>query len=420
MAAAVCSCTALIVDITSYDTMDLLDILSKAYQEALRNKLVLCILQIESLTQHQDGRRVMRYIQELIERQVVPIVIQYLTNLPIPCTIYLAVEDQRKEQWQRMQMKHPGALPAHMRQFSFLELSWIEYHCVTEQVQQLPYGTARRHDPELMLLDPQQLVVSVEALLKKGQNKIPKVRWEDIGGLEEVKQEITKMIQLPMDMPDHFIGKKQSGILLYGIPGTGKTLCAKAVATECQLQFISVKGPELLNMYIGESEANVRALFMDAKERAPCVLFFDELDALAPKRGVHGDSGGVMDRMVSQLLCELDEISVLPNVFVIGATNRPDLLDDALMRPGRFDKKIHLGPCTAMKDVRAILRAQLGAYADLNLIHDMAYRIERPITGAALYGIAAQAISQGVDRMIRHGIDAQLRLTEADVAAVVE
>ena len=128
------------------------------------------------------------------------------------------------------------------------------------------------------------------------------------------------------------------GVLLYGPPGTGKTLIAKAVATSCALNFFSVKGPELLNMYIGESEANVRRVFQRARDARPCVIFFDELDSVAPKRGNHGDSGGVMDRIVSQLLAELDGMSGGDDgggggVFVIGATNRPDLLDQALLRP---------------------------------------------------------------------------------------
>jgi peroxin-6 len=148
--------------------------------------------------------------------------------------------------------------------------------------------------------------------------------------------------------------KKRSGILLYGPPGTGKTLLAKAIATEYSLNFFSVKGPELLNMYIGESEANVRRVFQRARDARPCVVFFDELDSVAPKRGNQGDSGGVMDRIVSQLLAELDGMSsgdggggengaAAGGVFVIGATNRPDLLDPALLRPGRFDKMLYLG-----------------------------------------------------------------------------
>ena len=132
---------------------------------------------------------------------------------------------------------------------------------------------------------------------------------------------------------------------MYGPPGTGKTLLAKAVATSFSLNFFSVKGPELLNMYIGESEANVRRVFQRARDARPCVVFFDELDSVAPRRGNQADSAGVMDRIVSQLLAELDGMSDSPGdsgVFVIGATNRPDLLDPALLRPGRLDRKIEI------------------------------------------------------------------------------
>lgn len=173
-----------------------------------------------------------------------------------------------------------------------------------------------------------------------GAPKIPNVSWDDVGGLASVKSDILDTIQLPLEHPELFANgmKKRSGILLYGPPGTGKTLLAKAVATSCALNFFSVKGPELLNMYIGESEANVRRVFQRARDAKPCVIFFDELDSVAPKRGNHGDSGGVMDRIVSQLLAELDGIAggeAGADVFVIGATNRPDLLDSALLRPGR-------------------------------------------------------------------------------------
>ncbi|KAH8983667.1 peroxisomal biogenesis factor 6 [Lactarius hatsudake] len=184
-----------------------------------------------------------------------------------------------------------------------------------------------------------------------GAPKIPNVSWDDVGGLADVKADILDTVQLPLEHPELFASnlKKRSGILLYGPPGTGKTLLAKAVATSCSLNFFSVKGPELLNMYIGESEANVRRVFQRARDARPCVVFFDELDSVAPKRGAHGDSGGVMDRIVSQLLAELDGIASSSSssgggdVFVIGATNRPDLLDPALLRPGRFDRMLYLG-----------------------------------------------------------------------------
>lgn len=189
-----------------------------------------------------------------------------------------------------------------------------------------------------------------------GAPKIPNVQWSDVGGLAHVKDAVMETIQLPLAHPELFAQglKKRSGILFYGPPGTGKTLLAKAIATEFSLNFFSIKGPELLNMYIGESEANVRRVFQRARDAKPCVVFFDELDSVAPKRGNQGDSGGVMDRIVSQLLAELDGMSSSGSedggddksgggVFVIGATNRPDLLDQALLRPGRFDKMLYLG-----------------------------------------------------------------------------
>jgi peroxin-6 len=196
--------------------------------------------------------------------------------------------------------------------------------------------------------------VAVEAARKNfadaiGAPKIPNVGWDDVGGLTNVKDAVIETIQLPLERPELFAKgmKKRSGILFYGPPGTGKTLLAKAIATEFSLNFFSVKGPELLNMYIGESEANVRRVFQRARDARPCVVFFDELDSVAPKRGNQGDSGGVMDRIVSQLLAELDGMSDGEDgsggVFVIGATNRPDLLDAALLRPGRFDKMLYLG-----------------------------------------------------------------------------
>lgn len=201
-----------------------------------------------------------------------------------------------------------------------------------------------------------------------GAPKIPNVSWSDVGGLTHVKDAVMETIQLPLARPELFAKgmKKRSGILFYGPPGTGKTLLAKAIATEFSLNFFSVKGPELLNMYIGESEANVRRVFQRARDARPCVVFFDELDSVAPKRGNQGDSGGVMDRIVSQLLAELDGMSDggegAGGVFVIGATNRPDLLDQALLRPGRFDKMLYLGVSDTHDKQRTILEALTRKY----------------------------------------------------------
>ena len=176
--------------------------------------------------------------------------------------------------------------------------------------------------------------------------EVPEVRWDDIGGLEEVKQELREAVEWPLKYPDYFekMGiDPPRGILLYGPPGTGKTLLAKAVATESEANFISVKGPEILSKWVGESEKAIREIFRKARQAAPCVVFFDEIDSIAPRRGFRTDSG-VTDRIVNQLLTEMDGITLLKNVVVIGATNRPDILDPALLRPGRFDRIIYVPP----------------------------------------------------------------------------
>lgn len=239
-----------------------------------------------------------------------------------------------------------------------------------------------------------------------GAPKIPAVRWEDIGGLSRVKNEILDTIQLPLEHPELFIEglKKRSGILLYGPPGTGKTLLAKAVATSCSLNFFSVKGPELLNMYIGESEANVRRIFQRARDAKPCVIFFDELDSVAPKRGNQGDSGGVMDRIVSQLLAELDGMSAGNggDVFVIGATNRPDLLDPALLRPGRFDRMLYLGVSETHEAQLDILRALTRKFKldrDLNLAA-IAKVCPFHYTGADFYALCSDAMLNALNRKV--------------------
>ncbi|KAK0459470.1 AAA-domain-containing protein [Desarmillaria tabescens] len=237
-----------------------------------------------------------------------------------------------------------------------------------------------------------------------GAPKIPNVSWDDVGGLAHVKSDILDTIQLPLDYPDLFSDgfKKRSGILLYGPPGTGKTLVAKAVATSFALNFFSVKGPELLNMYIGESEANVRRIFQRARDAKPCVIFFDELDSIAPKRGNHGDSGGVMDRIVSQLLSELDGMSGSggSDVFVIGATNRPDLLDAALLRPGRFDRMLYLGVSKTHEEQLHILEAltrKFRLHPDFDL-SVLAERCPFNLTGADFYALCSDALLNAMTR----------------------
>nr|XP_018260747.1 uncharacterized protein I303_06463 [Kwoniella dejecticola CBS 10117]OBR82905.1 hypothetical protein I303_06463 [Kwoniella dejecticola CBS 10117] len=242
-----------------------------------------------------------------------------------------------------------------------------------------------------------------------GAPKIPNVTWDDVGGLVHIKKDILDTVQLPLERGDLFGEglKKRSGILLYGPPGTGKTLLAKAVATSCSLNFFSVKGPELLNMYIGESEANVRRVFQRARDASPCVIFMDELDSIAPKRGNQGDSGGVMDRIVSQLLAELDGMSGSSGkgkdsqVFVLGATNRPDLLDSSLLRPGRFDKMLYLNIPATNKEQLDILKSLTRKFTldESLLLEDVVERLSSNYTGADLYALCSDAILGAMIRL---------------------
>merc|ERR1719267_326036 len=192
--------------------------------------------------------------------------------------------------------------------------------------------------------------------------EVPTVTWDDIGGLQSVKRDLQELVQYPVEHPEKFLkfGMNPSkGVLFYGPPGFGKTLLAKAIANECQANFISIKGPELLTMWFGESEANVRELFEKARGSAPCVLFFDELDSIAGQRGnSQGDAGGAADRVINQILTEIDGVGSKKNVFVIGATNRPDIIDPALMRPGRLDQLIYI-PMPDLESRLSILKATL-------------------------------------------------------------
>jgi transitional endoplasmic reticulum ATPase len=176
--------------------------------------------------------------------------------------------------------------------------------------------------------------------------EVPDVNWEDIGGLKEVKQELQEAVEWPLKYHGLFVHSDATppkGILLYGPPGTGKTLMAKAAAHESEANFISIKGPELLSKWVGESEKGVREVFRKARQAAPCIVFFDEIDAIAPTRGLGSDSH-VTERVISQLLTEMDGLEVLSNVIIIAATNRPDIIDAALLRPGRFDRLLYVPP----------------------------------------------------------------------------
>ncbi len=174
----------------------------------------------------------------------------------------------------------------------------------------------------------------------------PNVHWDDIGGLADVKQQLIESVEWPLTYAklfQHMDAKAPRGILLYGPPGTGKTMLAKAVATESQANFISIKGPEFLSKWVGESEKAVRETFRKARQAAPSVVFLDEIDSIAPARGGGSSDSHVTERVISQILTELDGLESLNNVMVIAATNRPDIIDPALLRPGRFDRLVEIG-----------------------------------------------------------------------------
>ncbi|KAJ0007054.1 hypothetical protein Pint_28989 [Pistacia integerrima] len=202
---------------------------------------------------------------------------------------------------------------------------------------------------------------------REGFSSIPNVKWEDVGGLDFLRHEFDRYIVRRVKFPEeyeviiddcHFTSgfgvDLETGFLLYGPPGCGKTLIAKAVANEAGANFIHIKGPELLNKYVGESELAVRTLFSRARTCSPCVLFFDEVDALTTKRGKEG--GWVVERLLNQLLIELDGAETLRGVFVIGATNRPDVMDRAVLRPGRFGKLLYV-PLPTPDERALILKA---------------------------------------------------------------
>lgn len=238
--------------------------------------------------------------------------------------------------------------------------------------------------------------------------EVPDVTWDDIGGLEDVKKNLQEMILYPIEHPEKFhkFGMQPSkGVLFYGPPGCGKTLLAKAVAHECSSNFISIKGPELLTMWFGESEANVREIFDKARGAAPCVLFFDELDSVGIARGgaSGGDAGGASDRVLNQLLTEMDGVNAKKNLFFIGATNRPDILDKALIRPGRLDQLIYIplpDKLSRINVLKAVLRKTPIAN---NISMDFLSEMTEGFSGADLTELCQRATKAA----IRESIEAE-------------
>ncbi len=239
-----------------------------------------------------------------------------------------------------------------------------------------------------------------EVLIEK-----PNVKWEDIGALEEAKQELKEAVEWPLKFGkvfEHMNARPPKGILLYGPPGTGKTLLAKAVATESEANFISVKGPEFLNKWVGESEKAVRETFRKARQASPCVIFMDEIDSIAPERGTGSDSN-VTERVISQMLTEMDGLEGLSDVVVIAATNRPDIMDPALLRPGRFDKSIYIGPPdeASRKSIFGIHTKSKPLADDVSL-DELAQRTEG-CTGADISAICNEAVMNAVRGIVKPG-----------------
>ena len=229
--------------------------------------------------------------------------------------------------------------------------------------------------------------------------EVPDVKWQDIGGLETIKQELREAVEWPLKYQGVFAyadATPPKGILLYGPPGTGKTLMAKAAANESEANFISIKGPELLSKWVGESEKGVREIFRKARQAAPCIIFFDEIDAIAPTRGGGFGDSHVTERVISQMLTELDGLEVLTNVVVIAATNRPDIIDAALLRPGRFDRLLYVPPpdYESRKQIILIHTKKKPLGNDVN-VDNLAKKMDG-YTGADIAAVASAAVMLGL------------------------
>lgn len=233
----------------------------------------------------------------------------------------------------------------------------------------------------------------------------PNIHWSEIGGLDEPKQELKEAVEWPMKYSalfKHLSAKPPKGILLYGPPGTGKTMLAKAVATESEANFISVKGPEFLNKWVGESEKAVRETFRKAKQAAPCIIFFDEIDSITPTRGAGSDSH-VSERVISQILSEIDGLEELHNVTVIAATNRPDIIDPALLRPGRFDRLVYVAPPDdkARHEIFRIHTANKPLAGDVDL--DKLAEDTEGFTGADIASVCNEATMLSIREYVNSG-----------------
>jgi transitional endoplasmic reticulum ATPase len=233
--------------------------------------------------------------------------------------------------------------------------------------------------------------------------ELPNVHWEDVGGLAQIKQRLVEAVEWPLQYAELFTKagiRPPKGILLTGPPGCGKTMLAKAIASESKVNFISVKGPALLSKYVGESEKGVREMFRKAKQAAPCIIFFDEIDALVPARNSGGSDAHVAERVLSQFLAELDGVEELRGVLMLGATNRPDMLDPAILRPGRFDEIVEI-PLPDEQSRREIFEVHLRnkPLAPGISIASLAAASEE-FSGAEIQGVCTMAALRAVRRAV--------------------
>lgn len=258
--------------------------------------------------------------------------------------------------------------------------------------------------------------------------EIPDINWDDIGGLEEAKNELQEAIEWPLKFPELYQGlnvQQTKGILLYGPPGTGKTMLAKAVAKQSEANFISVKGPEFLSKWVGESEKAVRETFRKARQAAPCIIFMDEIESITPVRGNSMGSSQVTERVISQILTEMDGLEELHGVVLVAATNRPDIIDPALLRPGRFDKLIEIGmpDVVSRKEIFKIHTEGRPLNDDVDL--DELAKISENFNGADIAAVCSEAIMRRIRKQVSRGeISAEdvqsVQLSQKDFKMAIE
>ena len=272
------------------------------------------------------------------------------------------------------------------------------------ELEEIPYETLMKL--QVSMDDFREALREVEpSAIREVFTEVPDVKWSDVGGLEEVKRVLKETIEWPLkynDLFKHAGTTPSKGILLYGPPGSGKTLLAKAVASESEVNFISVKGPELMSKWVGESEKGIREIFKKAKQASPCIIFFDEIDSVAPKRGMDGSSH-VADRVISQFLTELDGIEELKGIMVLAATNRPDIIDEALLRAGRFDFhfEIPLPDKKARLEILKVHTRQKPLAEDVNL--KVLAEASENLVGADLESICKKAAMKAIREFIESG-----------------